>query len=754
MDDSNISISSLLPQFKGTKSKKKSGGFQSMGLSQPVLRAVLRKGYKVPTPIQRKAIPVVMQEKNVIAMARTGSGKTAAFLIPMLEKLKCRVAKTGARALIFSPTRELAIQTMKFTKELAVNTNLKAILVLGGEKIEDQFAAIHESPDIIIATPGRFLHVVIEMDLKLSSVEYVVFDEADRLFEMGFQEQLQEVLNRLPSGRQTVLFSATLPKILVEFVKIGIEDPVLIRLDVDLQISENLKSSYLLCRNDDKSAVLLYLLKNVIDLSKQLTVVFLATRHHVEYIKDILERASISCSYIYSSLDQTARNINIGKFRTKKVGVLLVTDIAARGIDIPLLDNVINYNFPAKPKLYVHRVGRVARAGRSGNAFSLVSPDETPFLLDLHLFLDKPLKFSNTNMSDEDGLCGNVPQSIVDDEADILQSWHNLSVDLSNMLKVTKNAYQQYLKSRSAPSNESIKRMKSLDVSSVEIHPIFNDKSELERSKILMGMKNYRPNTTIFELGQLAKTHAQVMREKRKTHDILVKSKITTSTIQEEEKHSEPKRKNLESASENDLKCLIQNFSEKENSKKKSIGVYKDPEHYLSYVSSEHYKEKGLGLELTFERQAASAVLDFTGDDDDATKTMKNTSRWDRKKKKFVRADSDIKAKKMKTESGVWIPKTYKSDIYKKWQEKNKVKYQEESDNEDESQVGKQKGFHNFVKNKGKANKGKQHNGPRPMKRELKNKEEILKARKVKERLISRQKKNHKLKAMRRSKKK
>nr|XP_042908057.1 ATP-dependent RNA helicase DDX54 isoform X2 [Parasteatoda tepidariorum] len=409
-------------------------------------------------------------------MARTGSGKTAAFLIPMFERLKSRIAKSGARALIFSPTRELAVQTMKFTRELGANTDLKTTLVLGGEKIENQFAAIHESPDIIIATPGRFLHLVLEMDLKLSSVEYVVFDEADRLFEMGFQEQLQEVLHRLPTERQTCLFSATLPKILVDFVKAGVEDPVLIRLDVDLQISENLKSSYLICRNDDKTAILLHLLKNVIDINKELTVVFLPTKHHVEHVNDLLEKSDIPCSYIYSSLDQMARSIHIAKFRAKKACVLLVTDIAARGIDIPHLDNVINFNFPAKPKLFVHRVGRVARAGRSGTAFSLVSSDEVPFLLDLHLFLGKPIKMAKLHMENEGDICGSVPQSVIDDEADLLQSWYQLTPELSSMLKVTKNAYCQFLKSRPAPSSESVKRAKNFPLSSLEIHPIFKSK--------------------------------------------------------------------------------------------------------------------------------------------------------------------------------------------------------------------------------------------------------------------------------------
>ncbi|GIY83020.1 ATP-dependent RNA helicase DDX54 [Caerostris extrusa] len=684
-----------------------------------------------------RAIPVVMEGKNVIAMARTGSGKTAAFLIPMLERLKGRIAKSGARALIFSPTRELAMQTLKFTRELAINTDLKATLVLGGEKIEDQFAAIHESPDIIIATPGRFLHLVLEMDLKLTSMEYVVFDEADRLFEMGFQEQLQEVLNRLPSERQTVLFSATLPKILVNFVKLGVEDPVLIRLDVDLQISDKLKSSYLLCRSDDKTAVLLYLLKNVIDVEKELTVVFLATKHHVEYMKDVLETASIPCTYIYSSLDQMARNINIAKFRAKKVGIMLVTDIAARGIDIPLLDNVINYNFPAKPKLFVHRVGRVARAGRSGRAFSLIAPDEAPYLLDLHLFLGKSIKFATSGMKDEDGVCGSVPQTIIDDEADALHNWHERCIDLKNMLRVSRNAYQQYFRSRPVASSESIRRMKKLDLSSVENHPIFKDDAAAEKNKMLADIKSYRPNTTIFELGPLAKTKSNaVMREIRKVHSKIINQKIKPD--QPKSESTEETSNTLLPADENDLKCFSHEVVKNNQPWYLKNSNFRDTEHYVSYVSTEHYKEKGLGLESTFERQAADAVLDFTGDDDNNMKKMKNVKQWDRKKKKFVQNNDNEKSKKMKTESGVWIPKTYKSEAYKKWQEKNKTRYQQNDDDDEEESRFKKR-----------AHKGPVEKSHRPPRRELKNKEEILKARNVKEKQMGRQKKKNQLKANR-----
>ncbi|KAK2102641.1 ATP-dependent RNA helicase ddx54 [Saguinus oedipus] len=305
------------------KKKKKSGGFQSMGLSYPVFKGIMKKGYKVPTPIQRKVrggavdgtltahglealgrvvsgealtrpspfvapqtIPVILDGKDVVAMARTGSGKTACFLLPMFERLKTHSAQTGARALILSPTRELALQTLKFTKELGKFTGLKTALILGGDRMEDQFAALHENPDIIIATPGRLVHVAVEMNLKLQSVEYVVFDEADRLFEMGFAEQLQEIIARLPGGHQTVLFSATLPKLLVEFARAGLTEPVLIRLDVDAKLNEQLKTSFFLVREDTKAAVLLHLLRNVVRPQDQ-TVVFVATRHHAEYLTEV-----------------------------------------------------------------------------------------------------------------------------------------------------------------------------------------------------------------------------------------------------------------------------------------------------------------------------------------------------------------------------------------------------------------------------------------------------------------------------------
>lgn len=258
-----------------------------MGLSAPIIKGIQKRGYKIPTPIQRRTIPVIMEGRDVVAMAKTGSGKTACFLIPLFEKLKKRRIKSiGARALVLSPTRELAIQTFKFIKELGKFHDLKTILVLGGDSMDSQFSAIHQHPDIIVATPGRFLHVCMEMDLKLSFIQYVVFDEADRLFEMGFGEQLNETIRRLPESRQTVLFSATLPKLLVDFAQAGLTDPVLIRLDVESKIPEALELRFIFSRPDERYATLMVLLKHMIPFTAQ-TVIFAGTQHHVELISTV-----------------------------------------------------------------------------------------------------------------------------------------------------------------------------------------------------------------------------------------------------------------------------------------------------------------------------------------------------------------------------------------------------------------------------------------------------------------------------------
>ncbi|XP_021268669.1 ATP-dependent RNA helicase DDX54 isoform X2 [Numida meleagris] len=728
--------------------KKKSGGFQSMGLSYPVFKGVMKKGYKVPTPIQRKTIPVILRGRDVVAMARTGSGKTACFLLPMFERLKAP-SPSGARALILSPTRELALQTLKFTKELGKFTGLKTALVLGGDKMEDQFAALHENPDIIIATPGRLVHVAVEMNLKLQSVEYVVFDEADRLFEMGFAEQLQEILARLPGSHQTVLFSATLPKLLVEFARAGLTEPMLIRLDVESKLSEQLKLAFFHVRGDDKPAVLLHLLRSVVKPQDQ-TVVFVATKHHTEYLKELLTSQGICCTHIYSSLDQTARKINIAKFAHGKCPVLLVTDVAARGLDIPMLDNVINYSFPAKSKLFLHRVGRVARAGRSGTAYSLVAPDEMPYIFDLHLFLGRPLILAGAQEmpADADGVLGRVPQSLVDDEECLLLTDHEGSLELQSLRRVADNAQKQYLRSRPGPSPESIKRVKEMDTSQLGIHPLFSarfEDTELERLKLVDSIKAYKSKATIFEINATARTLASsIMRSKRR-HDHALIEKFQRG--QEEKRAAAlrgqglhpatPKPEEEEEGEEENLQEVFSTVvgrkrkrsqaAEDAARKKPQLPAQRDEDFYIPYRPKDFESERGLsvgGEGSAFEQQAAGAVLDLMGDESHNLNRSKQLLKWDRKKKRFVGQTGQEEKKKVRTESGRYISSSYKNNLYEKWKQKYKV---DERDDDEDNQGGREqyRGKHK----RGHASRQPPAQGK--VRSELKNKQQILKQRKA-----------------------
>ncbi|XP_075838250.1 ATP-dependent RNA helicase DDX54 [Microtus pennsylvanicus] len=736
------------------KKKKKSGGFQSMGLSYPVFKGIMKKGYKVPTPIQRKTIPVILDGKDVVAMARTGSGKTACFLLPMFERLKAHSAQTGARALILSPTRELALQTMKFTKELGKFTGLKTALILGGDKMEDQFAALHENPDIIIATPGRLMHVAVEMNLKLQSVEYVVFDEADRLFEMGFAEQLQEIISRLPGGHQTVLFSATLPKLLVEFARAGLTEPVLIRLDVDTKLNEQLKTSFLLVREDTKAAVLLYLLRNVVRPQDQ-TVVFVATKHHAEYLMELLTGQGVSCAHIYSALDQTARKINLAKFIHNKCSTLIVTDLAARGLDIPLLDNVINYSFPAKGKLFLHRVGRVARAGRSGTAYSLVAPDEVPYLLDLHLFLGRSITLAQPHQESSgavggDGVLGRVPQSVVDDEDSGLQTALEASLELRSLHRVADNAQQQYVRSRPAPSPESIKRAKELDLAGLGLHPLFSsrfEEGELQRLQLVDSIRNYRTRTTIFEINASSRDPSSQMMRAKRQRDRKAIASFQQGQQERQEGPADPVPQKELPQKEEEEEDMAENvedvFTEVVGQKRPKPGPnqgakrrreearQRDQEFYVPYRPKDFDSERGLsvgGAGGAFEQQVAGAVLDLMGDEAQNMTRGHQQLRWDRKKKRFVGQSGQEDKKKIKTESGRYISSSYKRDLYQKWKQKQKI---DDRDSEEEGPSSQRGPGPRRGGKRGHSQGGSLPRGaPKGrMRSELKTKEQILKQR-------------------------
>eukprot|EP00043_Microstomoeca_roanoka_P020535 m.250789 g.250789 ORF g.250789 m.250789 type:complete len:800 (-) comp17180_c0_seq3:142-2541(-) len=752
---------------KKAASKNKSGGFQSMGLSWAVFRGIMDKGYKVPTPIQRKTIPLIIGGQDVVAMARTGSGKTAAFLVPLLEKLKTHSAKVGIRGVVLSPTRELAEQTYKFAKDLGRRTDLKIALILGGDSMDEQFGWIHANPDIIIATPGRFLHLLVEMELPLTAVEYVVFDEADQLFEKGFEEHLREILVRLPENRQTLLFSATLPKKLVEFARAGLKEPILVRLDADTKLSENLSTQFLHCRRVDKAAALVYMLTNIIPRDK-LTVVFVSTKHLIEYLRVVLESLNLPCTYSYGNLDPTARKINIAKFRNGRVKLLLVTDVAARGIDIPMLDYVINYDFPRKPKLFIHRVGRVARAGRTGTAYSLVGVDEGAYLIDLHTFLGRAfIAATPSTPEDKDGVFGKIPQGVIDEYRESIENLHRSNSDLDDLLQVAENGYKQYDKIRPEPALDSVKRAKHLEEIGYDIHPKLrayrNDELE-KREAMVKSISSYRPTQTVFEVNRRAndatmmimaekrsKDQARVRDPKERLKELLGAKSITSSTRDVELEQSTPEEittafSKIVAPGRNKTGLVT------EEGKSKVVGDLKitttlaqveeeDEEVYIPYTRGDANEDRGYAVNEssnTFEQQARDVGFGLEGDEAEDMQKQHQRKVWDRRKKKFV-LESSKAVKLVQTENGRKVPVTYKSNRYQDWSSKNHLSLQKVGEEEDSHVTNqfnlkrRRRGWHT------QNNKADGSGDPRSKvaKRggELKPKEQILKRRKQKERL-------------------
>ena len=572
----------------------------------------------MPTPVQRKALPIILSGIDTCVMARTGSGKTMAFLIPLLEKLySIQVSQNSnggstnnnnsgcnVRGVILSPTRELSQQTLVVLNKLTSVVDpsnstggldgsdcirkVRCIGITGGESMEQQFSMLASHPDIIVATPGRLAHHITEIpDFHLHNCCMCILDEADRLIEMGFSTQIKQITKSMPNEHcQKVMLSATMPKVLIEFTKSGFlsSDPAVVRLDSEVCVSDELRIAFITTRSLEKDAALLHVMQQITDdteacantsttkgtasfkndevnneandtkssIRTGLTLIFAATRHHVEYIHTLLSAAGYNTTMIYGTLDQEARQQNLSAFRSGKKPILVVTDVAARGIDVPLIDHVIHYQFPFTPKLFIHRSGRAARAGRIGFCWCLVEPDEMPYMMDLHLFLgrrptnsdqieDENSKIYTLNEMTPDMVhYGSLPESIATAEVEnvtrIMNSELSGSLEaesLRALTKVCKNAMMQYRRTRSEASREGVRRAKAilegdrnetgqrLGKGAIPSHPLLrhteltihakkqdvntkpgqiNDLHNLQqRDEFLRALSNFRPKESVFE---------------------------------------------------------------------------------------------------------------------------------------------------------------------------------------------------------------------------------------------------------------
>lgn len=365
--------------------------FKSLGLSDSLIQAVSKQGYHTPTPIQAKAIPLILKGKDVLASAQTGTGKTAGFTLPVLQLLSQNkpTKKRQVRALVLTPTRELAAQVQKNVNDYGQFEQLRSAVIFGGVNQKTQVSALRQGIDILIATPGRLLDLNNQGLLSLKNVEILILDEADRMLDMGFLRDIKKILELIPDKRQTLLFSATFSKEIRNLSKAFLKDPVSVESTPENSTVDAIEQQVYRVAKSKKSDLLIKLIKN--DNWDQV-LVFTRTKHGANKLVKKLEATAISAAPIHGNKSQTARTKALSDFKSGKVRVLVATDIASRGLDIPLLPHVVNFELPNISEDYVHRIGRTGRAGASGLAVSLVSADETLFLKDIEKLIGFKIK--------------------------------------------------------------------------------------------------------------------------------------------------------------------------------------------------------------------------------------------------------------------------------------------------------------------------------------------------------------------------
>ena len=357
--------------------------FTDLGLAEPILRAVKAQGYDTPTPIQAQVIPAMTAGHDVLGTAQTGTGKTAAFVLPLLHalsKTKGRPEPKACRALILAPTRELAAQIVESAQAYGSEMRTSVTMIIGGVKISKQIRAMQRGVDIVVATPGRLLDLKSQGAIRFDQIESVVLDEADHMMDMGFLPQIRKIMTQLPRERQTVLLSATMPKDIRALADKFLKDPVNISVAAVSRPVERIDQSVRFLSPDQKRTALTEILSGS-DVDS--AIVFTRTKRGADRVCRHLEGAGLASAAIHGNKSQNQRTRTLDAFKARKLRVLVATDIAARGIDIDKVSHVVNFELPNVPESYVHRIGRTARAGESGTAITLCAPDERKLLRDI-----------------------------------------------------------------------------------------------------------------------------------------------------------------------------------------------------------------------------------------------------------------------------------------------------------------------------------------------------------------------------------
>lgn len=371
--------------------------FESLNLIEPIKLALAAEGYTTPTPIQQQAIPIVLEGKDLLGVAQTGTGKTAAFSIPIIQKLYQnrdinRKGRRKIKALIVTPTRELAIQIGESIAAYGANTDLRHTVIFGGVKQGRQTDELHNGVDILVATPGRLLDLITQGFITLNAIEIFVLDEADRMLDMGFVHDVKRLITLLPKQRQSLFFSATMPDEIVKLASTILHNPSSVSVTPVSSTADTINQFLYYVDKKDKNALLLDILK---DQKIETALVFTRTKHGADKVVKVLLAKGIKAEAIHGNKAQNARQRALTNFKSKETRVLVATDIAARGIDVDDLAYVINFEIPNIPETYVHRIGRTGRAGANGTALSFCEDEELGYLKDIQRLIGKKIPVIN-----------------------------------------------------------------------------------------------------------------------------------------------------------------------------------------------------------------------------------------------------------------------------------------------------------------------------------------------------------------------
>ncbi|MCB0659719.1 MAG: DEAD/DEAH box helicase [Saprospiraceae bacterium] len=366
--------------------------FKDLGIQEPILKALASEGYEMPTPIQEKAIPILLQGKDLLGVAQTGTGKTAAFAVPILNGLYLRKHISGKRlikALVVTPTRELAIQISDSFSAYGKFKGLRNTVIFGGVKQGKQVEELKKGVDILVSTPGRLLDLIQQGFVSLEDLDYVVLDEADQMLDMGFINDVKKIIAKLPPKRQSLFFSATMPKTIVDLSRQILGDFEQVTIKPEQATAEKVGQAIYYVSKSDKPKLLVHLIKS---RNPSAVLVFSRTKHGANKIVKILEKAGINSAAIHGNKSQVARQKALGDFKNGDLHVLVATDIAARGIDVDDLALVINFDLPNVAETYVHRIGRTGRAEASGIALSFCEAEERPYLKDIEKLINQKIE--------------------------------------------------------------------------------------------------------------------------------------------------------------------------------------------------------------------------------------------------------------------------------------------------------------------------------------------------------------------------